>query len=143
MEKPAKMAGFPGLAYEKLLLVLGDFGNSSHGAFLEALAASDASVLIHDLGDTAGNLQNLLRAGVYANTAADAFVFSDNGMGHDALLLFSALPLILSAVQDTIVFWDCKPHIPFFGRQLHPQASKGIAVCQRGRSLLAHCTWRQ
>lgn len=91
-------------------LVFGDLRDGAHGAFLEALAACDAGIFVHDLGDTAGNFQNLLRASVDANTAADALIGGNNGMGHVGLLLSVSLPQNLSAVQDTITSRECNPH---------------------------------
>ena len=65
-----------------LRLVLDDFGDGAHGAFLNAVATSDAAVLVHDLGGAVDDLENLLRASVNANAATDAIVSFNDWMGH-------------------------------------------------------------
>ena len=130
-KRPARWLAF-GSGVCARRLVFGNLRDGAHGAFLEALAARDAGVFVHDLGNTAGNFQDLLRASVNADTTTNAFVSGNNGMGHDGLLLSVCLPLNLSAVQDTITSRDCKPSDAIFGNSLDatqiepqdPQVSK-------------------
>jgi hypothetical protein len=64
-------------------LLFGNLRDGAHGALLKAIAARDASLFIRNFDDTAGYFQNLLRAGIDADSAADAFVGIDNRMRHD------------------------------------------------------------
>ena len=58
--------------------VLDDLGNGAHRAFLDAIAAGNACVLVHVLGNAVDDLKNVLRAGVYADSATNALVsFND------------------------------------------------------------------
>ena len=68
-------------------LVFDNLGDRAHGAFLDAIAARDAGILVDDLDDTADYFKNLLRARINANPAADALIGFDNRMGHSSLLL--------------------------------------------------------
>ena len=63
-------------------LVFGNLRYGAHGALLEAFAACDASVFVHNFGNAARNFENLLRACINADAATNAFVGIDNGMGH-------------------------------------------------------------
>lgn len=63
-------------------LVLDDLGDGTHRALLDAVAACDAAVLVHDLGGAVDDLENLLRASVNANAATDAIVSFNDWMGH-------------------------------------------------------------
>ena len=67
-------------------LILGNLRDCTHRALLEAFAASDASVFVHNFGDTAGNFQNFLRASVDANATTDALVSINQGTCHSELL---------------------------------------------------------
>ena len=58
-------------------LVLDNLGDSAHRALLDAIAAGDAGVLVDSLGNTVDDLENLLRACVNANAAADALISFD------------------------------------------------------------------
>ena len=72
-------------------LILGNLGDCTHRALLEAFAATDASIFVHDFGDTAGNFQNFLRASVDANATTDALVSINQGTCHSELLFQSKL----------------------------------------------------
>ncbi len=72
----------PFVPFEKSLLVVGDFGDGAHGALFQAFAASDAAVFADYFHNTAGNVKHILRAGIDADSAADAFVFIDNRTRH-------------------------------------------------------------
>ena len=86
--KRAILLGWPfSFALRCRRLVFGNLRDGAHGAFLEAFAAADASILVHDLSRAGGNFENLLRAGVDADAAAYAVVSVDNRMRHDVLLL--------------------------------------------------------
>ena len=63
-------------------LILDDLGDGAHGALLDAVTTSDASILVGNLDDTADNFQNAFRAGINADAAADALISFDNRMGH-------------------------------------------------------------
>ena len=63
-------------------LVLDDLGDGAHGAFLDAVAAGDAAVLVDDLGGAVDDLENLLRASIDANAATDAVVSFNDWMRH-------------------------------------------------------------
>lgn len=67
-------------------LVFDDLGDAAHGALFDAIAASDAGVLVLNHHNAAGNLQDSLSTRVYADTAADAFIGLKNRMRHDTLL---------------------------------------------------------
>ncbi len=67
-------------------LVFGDLGDGTHGALFEAFAAADAGVFVDDLGNAAGNFQNLLRTSVDADTATNALVSINDRTCHDELL---------------------------------------------------------
>ena len=63
-------------------LVLHDFRDGTHRALFHTVTASDAGVFIdHDDG-AVNDFENVLRAGVNADAAADAFVFKNYGMRH-------------------------------------------------------------
>jgi len=64
------------------LLVFLNLGDSTHRALLEAVAASDASILVHNLENAIDNFDNLLRARVDADSATDAGIFINNGARH-------------------------------------------------------------
>ena len=60
------------------LLVLDDLGDGAHRAFLDAVAASDAGILVDNLGHAVHYLEHVLRACVNADSATDALVsFND------------------------------------------------------------------
>ena len=61
-------------------LVLDDLRNGTHGALLDAIAAGDARIFIHSLNSAVHDFQNLLRARVNADAAADAIVSFDDWM---------------------------------------------------------------
>ncbi len=61
-------------------LILDDLRDSAHGAFLNAIPAGDAGILIHGLSRTIHYLENLLGACVNADAAADALVSFDYWM---------------------------------------------------------------
>ena len=90
-------------------LVFLNLGDSTHRALLEAVATSDASILVHDLEHAIDNLDNLLRASVDADSATDAGIFINNGTGHSwppflydpPWRLGSSLALHLLGTQDT------------------------------------------
>ena len=63
-------------------LVLDDLGDRTHGALLDAVAARDARIFVHDLGDAADNLEHFLRAGIDADAATDALIGLDNRVRH-------------------------------------------------------------
>ena len=63
-------------------LVLDDLGDRTHGALLDAVAARDASILVHNVGLAADNLEHFLRAGVDADAATDALIGFDNRVRH-------------------------------------------------------------
>ena len=98
-------------------LVFGNLGDCAHRAFLQALAASDASIFVDNFGNAARNLENLLGACVYANPTTNALVFVNNRMSHDSPFLASMVShsLNLSVRQDTITRDDCKCLINIFG----------------------------
>ena len=93
-------------------LVLGDLGDGAHGAFLDALAAADAGLFVHGLGNAVGNFQDLLRARVHADAAANALVGIDYGMSHYDPFLVSANSPICIVVslcrEDTKTTSNCK-----------------------------------
>ena len=62
------------------VLVLDDLRDSAHRAFLDAVATGNAGVLVHDLGDTIDNLENVLRASVDADSATNALISFNNWM---------------------------------------------------------------
>ena len=63
-------------------LVLDDLGDRTHGALLDAVAARDAGVLVHDLSDAADHFEHFLRAGIDADAATDALIGFDNRVRH-------------------------------------------------------------
>ena len=63
-------------------LVLDDLGDRTHGALLDAVAARDAGVLVHDLSDAAAHFEHFLRAGIDADAATDALIGFDNRVRH-------------------------------------------------------------
>lgn len=65
---------------ERIQLVLDNLGDSAHGALLDAVTASDASILAHNLSDPIDNLENLLRASINADAATDAIVSLNDRM---------------------------------------------------------------
>ena len=65
------------------ILVFDDLRDGAHRALLDAVAASDARLLVHDLGSAADHFQDLLRASVDADAATDALISFDNRRGHD------------------------------------------------------------
>ena len=54
------------------ILVFDDLRDGAHRALLDAVTASDARLLVHDLGSAADHFQDLLRASVDADAATDA-----------------------------------------------------------------------
>jgi hypothetical protein len=56
--------------------------DSTHGAFVHAITATDAGLLIHDGGTVAYDLDDILLADVHANAASRTFVGVDDGTGH-------------------------------------------------------------
>ena len=64
----------------RLELVLDDLRDGAHGALLDAVAAGDAGVFVLNGGDAADDLEDLLRAGIYADTATDALIGFNDGM---------------------------------------------------------------
>ena len=60
-------------------LVLGDLGDGTHRARLDALVAGNAGILVHRIGNAVDNLKNLLLAGIDADAAADALISINNG----------------------------------------------------------------
>lgn len=69
-------------------LVLGNLGDSTHGALLDAVAATDASILVDSLSNAVHDVDNALRASVGADAAANALVRINNRMSHFRSLLF-------------------------------------------------------
>ena len=67
-------------------LVLDDVRDRAHGAFFHAVAACDAQIVVHDIGNAADDFQNAFFAAVNANAATNALVSIDNRMGQDTLL---------------------------------------------------------
>ena len=66
---------------------LNELGDGAHRAFLDAVAARNAVVVVHGRGNAVDHFENLLGARVNADAAADALVGVDNGMRHVKLLL--------------------------------------------------------
>jgi hypothetical protein len=88
-KRPASRSPFALL--QNRCLVFDDFLDSTHGALFQAVAASDASFLVHYRAYAVNNLDAGLRAGIDADAAADAFIGNNNGMRHDRPLLYSGL----------------------------------------------------
>ena len=61
-------------------LVFHDLRDGAHGALLDAVAARDASILVHSFNGAINDLQDLLRACVNADAATDALVSFDDWM---------------------------------------------------------------
>ena len=68
-------------------LVLDDLRDGAHGAFLDAVAARNAGILVHNVSLAANNLEHFLRAGVDADATANALIGIDNRVRHVILLL--------------------------------------------------------
>ena len=68
-------------------LVLDDLRDGAHGAFLDAVAARNAGILVHNVSLAANNLEHFLRAGVDADATANALIGIDNRVRHIILLL--------------------------------------------------------
>ena len=63
-------------------LLFDDLGDGAHRALLDAVAARDAGVLVHDLSDAANHFEHFLRAGIDADAATDALIGFDNRVRH-------------------------------------------------------------
>ena len=63
-------------------LVLDDLGDRTHGAHLDAVAARNAGILVHNVSLAANNLEHFLRAGVDADATANALIGIDNRVRH-------------------------------------------------------------
>ena len=65
-------------SYAVMRSVLDDLRDGAHGALLDAVPACDACVLVHVLRYPIDDLEDVLRASVYADAATDALVsFND------------------------------------------------------------------
>ena len=78
-------------------LVLDDLGDRTHGALLDAVATSDASFLVHGVGNAIDDLEHFLGARVNADAAADALVSFNYGMRHGKLLRSRVIILVYEA----------------------------------------------
>ena len=67
-------------------------GDGAHGAFLDAVAARNAGILVHNVSLAANNLEHFLRAGVDADATANALIGIDNRVRHIILLLVQNYP---------------------------------------------------
>ena len=96
-------------------LIFGDVADCTHRAFLEAISASNAVILVHDSNCTARNFKDALRAGINADSACHAFILKDDRMSHLFLLVSNpfienarviskphTLNPMISTAQDTI-----------------------------------------
>ena len=72
----------PRLMKETGVLVALVESESSGRLVLDAVAARDAGVLVHDLSDAADHFEHFLRAGIDADAATDALIGFDNRVRH-------------------------------------------------------------
>jgi hypothetical protein len=102
-----------------LELSLDDLGEATHGALLEAVAASNACLFVDYFADTVHDFQNALGASVDADTAADALFRFDYRMRHsNSFFLFSSLILNVLVVQNTTEHDKCKVFSAIFPRRV-------------------------
>ena len=77
-------------------LILGDFRDGAHGAFLDALATADAGLLVHGFSNATRNLENLLGACINTDAATDALTINNYRMSHDDPFLCGFKPHVCS-----------------------------------------------
>lgn len=63
-------------------LVLVNLEDGAHGAFLNAVATSDAGLFVHDLQHAIDNFDSALGAGIDTDAAADTFIGRNYRMRH-------------------------------------------------------------
>lgn len=104
-------------------LVLDDLRDGAHGAFLDAVAARNAGILVHNVSLAANNLEHFLRAGVDADATANALIGIDNRVRHIILLL----------VQNT------REHTGNFPKNLLPARYHGSMQMQEKSAIFPGC----
>ena len=103
-------------------LIFGNLGDCTHRALLEAFAATDASIFVHDFGDTARTPYGSKSPKTITNFACQ---ISDFLVEQDVKMIVIACNTISATCLD--VLRERHPHIPIVGI-IEPAATRTLTV---------------